>query len=134
MGKRRRNTNTRRKRQYESRMRGAENALMREAKLVDPQTITGMTLMSVAELEADQQRREAIQSEREQKLIQEEELRQQRLLKKQNEKKESVQIQTEERRKQEESDRLYLESRKPNYWERKKSEPEPVGWWKWIFG
>ena len=135
MGKRRRrNTNTRRKRQYESRMRGVENALMREAKLVDPQTITGMTMMSVAELEADQKLRETMQREREQKLMKEEELRQEQLLKKQKEEEERARLQHAERQKEAESHQMYLKSRKPNYWEQKKSAPQPVGWWQWIFG
>ena len=53
MGRRKRNrTNTRRRRLYEAKMRGKQNKLMEKAKLADPYTLTGMTMLSVAELEA----------------------------------------------------------------------------------
>jgi hypothetical protein len=50
MGRRR--TNTKRKRLYEAKMRGKQNKLMEEAKLADPYTLKGLTMLSVAELDA----------------------------------------------------------------------------------
>ena len=52
MGRRKKKrTNTRRRRLYEAKMRGKQNKIMEEAKLADPYTLKGMTMLSVAELE-----------------------------------------------------------------------------------
>ncbi len=137
MGKKRNhNTNTRRRRQYEARMRGAENALMREAKLVDPQTVTGMTLLSVWEMEEDSRLRSKKQCEQA-LLIKNEEKHRRIKHQKDQEEKETVRVQKEEDRKEdEEKHQVYLRARKPNYWDKKKDtvKEEPVGWWNWIFG
>ena len=49
--KKKKRTNTRRRRLYEAKMRGKQNKIMEEAKLADPYTLKGMTMLSVAELE-----------------------------------------------------------------------------------
>jgi len=132
MGKRKRNTNTRRKRQYESRMRGVDNVLMEEAKLVDPQTVKGMTLLSVAGMEEDTRRqttkrreRATVQQEKESMARLEEESKRQEWANKQSK------IMGQMKR-EKEKDEEYIRSRKPNYW--KKEEERQVGWWEWFFG
>ncbi len=117
-------------------MRGAENALMREAKLVDPQTVTGMTLLSVWEMEEDSRLRSKKQCEQA-LLIKNEEKHRRIKHQKDQEEKETVRVQKEEDRKEdEEKHQVYLRARKPNYWDKKKDtvKEEPVGWWNWIFG
>lgn len=136
MGKKRKhNTNTRRRRQYGARMRGAENALMQEAKLVDPQTITGLTLLSISEMEEDSR----LQLEKREKhalLIKEKEKYRRIQDQIDQKEKELLRIQQEkDRKRDEEKHQEYLRTRKPNYWKRDTTKKEEnVGWWNWIFG
>ena len=59
MGRRKKKrTNTRRKRLYEAKMRGKQNKMMEEAKLADPYTLKGMTMLSAAELDAHNKKME----------------------------------------------------------------------------
>lgn len=68
MGRRKKKrTNTRRKRLYEAKMRGKQNKLMEEAKLADPYTLKGMTMLSVAELDAHNKKMEEKRKEKEAK-------------------------------------------------------------------
>ena len=131
MGKRRRrNTNTRRKRLYEARMRGKENQLFKEARLSDPQTLTGMTMLSIAEIEEDNKKRKELKIVKEQKLQQEKE---EKLLQEQKAKQEEKKKQDEmrkQREKEEEEHKKYLQSRKPNAW--KPEESENISWWNYL--
>jgi hypothetical protein len=136
MGKKRKhNTNTRRKRQFESRMRGVENSLMREARLVDPQTITGMTMMSVSEIEHDARRREKKQRERKTLEVSRKKEKEEKEQKEQEEQREKIETVKKKHEEEEREHQAYLKARKPNYWETQKNTPEEAkGWWQWIFG
>ena len=78
MGRRR--TNTRRRRLYEAKMRGKQNKLMEEAKLADPYTLKGMTMLSVAELEAHNKDMEQKRQEKNEKHQQEEKGKEEKLV------------------------------------------------------
>lgn len=137
MGRRKKhNTNTRRKRQYESRMRGMENSLMREARLVDPQTITGMTMMSVSEIEQDARRREMKQRERKILEVSRKKEKEEKDQEEQEKKQERVETVKKKHEEEEKRHQAYLKARKANYWETQNNTTpeEPKGWWQWIFG
>ena len=135
MGRRKkRNNNTRRKRLYEARMRGSQNALLEEAKLVSPYTLKGLTMMSIAEMEEDQliqkQKRADRQKEKEGKRKLEEEEEKKKAEQEKVAKLERQRVKEEEKKRDEE----YAKIKKPNYWEKKNDETTPTSWWNYLFG
>ena len=131
MGKRRRrNTNTRRKRLYEARMRGKENQLFQEARLMDSQTLTGMTMMSIADIEEDNKKRNELKKVKKKKVQQENE---KKILQKQKlneDKKRQQEEMRKQREKENQEHKNYLQTRKPNAW--KTEAVQSNTWWNYL--
>jgi len=138
MGRRKKqNTNTRRRRLYEAKMRGKETQEMRAARLADPSTLTGLTMLSVAELDQDARAMESRRASRRRMAEQAAEESKKRALQRQLAEESKKRALLAQKEREETMDATYLKVRASNYWtmkEQKDTVRAPVGWWAWIFG
>ena len=138
MGRRKKqNTNTRRRRLYEAKMRGKETQEMRAARLADPSTLTGLTMLSVAELDQDAREMESRRASKRRIAEQAADEIKKRALQRQVAEDSAKRALREQREREETMDAAYLKVCAPNYWTTKQETETvraPVGWWAWIFG
>lgn len=138
MGRRKKqNTNTRRRRLYEANMRGKEAQEMRAARLADPSTLTGLAMLSVAELDQDAREMESRRASKRRTAEQAVEESKKRALQRQVAEESAKRALREQKEHEEAMDAAYLKVRAPNYWTTKQEKDTvraPVGWWAWIFG